>query len=373
MTPFYKRGVFALLFFSLSLLADNIPYYKHDFREENAIFYLKGSFYPKTNRLALDTFEKEWDVLPQFKQNNIAYGTLYGDVHYNIESWKIGAFYENGMFLSFNKGFGETWYKTNKDFNTLLHFQNINTQLESTQISGKGLYYKIGGLFVYKYFKPVDNHYIGMKLKVFGSDEVQDIKLSGLNTQQRFIGAFDYWYKQKNYISKRDVTADAPNGYGYSVDLEYIYSNEFLYLYGGVMNVTGKIYYDSATKMHYDFDSQTTYRGQDGYNHRRPFGKGYYKDQHYSINMPIYYRGVLDIAPKSSFSIGDNMEGYKDAVFNELYLTVQPLSFIRLKTGYIYEAKTAVFGVYLKHFSMEISNNFSFSQQVLQANVHVWF
>ena len=373
MTQFFKRGAYALLFFFLSLSAQNIPYCKHDFREKSDTYHIVASFYPKTNELELNTFDKKWDVMPQFKQDNIAYGTLYGDVHYTNKDWKIGMFYENGMFLSFNKGFGETWYKTDKDFNTLLHFQDINTKLESVPIRGNGVYYKIGGLFLQKSFEPFTHHYVAVKLKLFGSNEVQEIALSGLNTRQRFIGAFDYWYKRRNYISKEEPTAEDLNGYGYSVDLEYIYSNDLFYFYGGVMNVAGKIRYDSATKMHYEFDSQTTYRGKDGYNHRKPFGQGYYIDQKLSVDMPIYYRSAFDISPENFFSFGDNMEGYKGTFFNELYFTVQPFAHVRLKAGYIYEAKTTVFGVYLKHLSIEISNNFSFSQQIVEATVHVRF
>jgi hypothetical protein len=39
----------------------------------------------------------------------------------------------------------------------------------------------------------------------------------------------------------------------------------------------------------------------------------------------------------------------------------------------MYEAKTVIFGANFNHFQVEISNNFSFSQQVMQAKVHIWF
>lgn len=368
-----KRSLYALLFLPFFLFAQNIPYFKHDFREKDDTYHIKASFYPKTNRLELDTFEQDWDVMPQFKQDNIAFGTLYGDIHYNLGSIKFGAFYENAMFISFDKGFGETWFKTDKDFNTLLHFEDINTKLEATPIGGKGLYYKIGGLFLQKSFEPLQDHFVALKLKVFGSDELQEIALGGFNTQERFIGAFDYYYKRENHISKKSATADELNGYGYSVDLEYIYNDEHLYLYGGLMNLLGTIHYNSATKMHYEFDSKTIYKGEDGYNHRRPFGKGYYKDTKHKIEMPMYYRGVVDVAPKSFFSFGDSIEGYKKELFNELYITMRFATAMRIKVGYIYEAKTSVFGVYFKNFSAEITNNFSFSQQIMQANIHVRF
>lgn len=368
-----KRSLYALLFLPFILCSRQIDYYKNDFRERNDTFHLKASFYPKSNQLKLDTFEEKWNVIPRFKRNNIAFGTLYGDIHYNFGSVKAGVFYENGMFVSFNKGFGKTWYATDKDFNTLLHFQNINTQLEPTPISGEGIYYKIGGVFLQKSFKLAQYHFFALKLKLFGSDEVQDITLGGLNTKERFIGAFDYYYKRHNYISKRQATAKAIDGYGYSIDVEYIYNNDFLYLYGGIMNLGGRIYYDSVTRMHYEFDSQTVYKGEDGYNHRKPFGSGYYKDDEFYVDMPTYYKGVIDIAPNRFFSFGDNIEGYKKTVFNELYISLQPFSRVRLKSGYIFEAKTAVFGIYFRNISMEISNNFSFSQQIMQANIHVWF
>ena len=311
--------------------------------------------------------------MPNHTQNNIAFGTVYADVYYAFESFKIGAFYEQTALVELNDGFIETLFYAKNDFNTFLHLDTINTQLRDVTLEGSANYYKTKGMYIQKIFSVQHTHFISLKAKLLLSDEIQDIKLDGSNTQARFEAGFDYYYRTKNYVSHNEGGSDSSYGYGYGFDLEYIYNNEALYIYAGLLNIGATLYWDGINKMHYDFDSKTIYLGKDGYNHRKPFGVGYYKyDINYKQDLPMFYRGSLNYEFNTIVSLGANLNGYKEYYFNELYCNIK-LYNTRWKVGYINEASTLIFGAYFDHFNVEISNNFSFSQQVMQAKIDFWF
>ena len=367
-----RRGVIlTLLLFTQVLFG--IDYYEYDFRDRNNTYHARASFNPKSNKLQLNIFDNKWSVLPTHTQNNCAYGGVYYDFYYNYESYKIGIFRQEEALIYLNDGFIQTLYQSNNDFNTFLHKNNLNTQITDTKIEGYINYYKLKGMYLQKVFQLNKEQALSAKLKLFIADDGQEANINGHNTQQRFVANLNYYYRAKNYISKRTSSYTTSDGYGYSLDLEYIYNKEALYIYAGLLNIGGIIYWDGISQMYYNFDSQTVYLGDDGYNHRKAFGIGYYKDGvKHQQHLPIFYRASIDYQFLNFFSLGNNISGYKDVIFNEPYVTIK-LYNSRYKVGYMYEGKTAIFAAYFKYFKVEISNNFSFSQQIMQAKVHIWF
>jgi len=368
-----RRGVLVTLLLFFTPLLYGVDYYEHDFRDSNNTFHIRASLNPKSNELQLNIFDQTWDVMPTHVQDNYAYGSIYFDAYYNFETWKIGIFADQSASIYLNDGFIQTLYQSNNDFNTFLHNSTINTQLSKTDIDGFTNYYDIKGLYLQKLLSLSPYHTISAKVKFFVSDDIQNVDINGYNTQERFVANLEYYYRKENYISHRTSDETTSKGYGYSIDLEYIYNKERLYIYAGLLNIGGIIYWDNISKMTYFFDSQTVYVGADGYNHRKPFGVGKYEDNvKYKQYLPMFYKGTIDYALYSFLSIGNNLSGYKDVVFNEPYVTLKVYN-SRYKVGYMYEANTAIFAAYFQHFKVEISNNFSFSQQVMQAKVHIWF
>jgi len=377
-----RKGIFSFpalrgsVFIALSLFFTSlysVEYYEHDFRDINNTFHIRASLNPKSNKLQLNIFDQHWDIMPTHIQDNYAYGSIYFDAYYAYETLKLGVFAEKSASIYLNDGFVQTLFQSNNDFNTFLHNSSINTQLSKTDIDGYTNYYDIKGFYLQKLFLLNKYHTLSTKLKFFVSDDVQNVDINGYNTQDRFLANLEYYYRKKNYISHRTADETTAKGYGYSIDLEYIYNKEKLYIYAGLLNLGGIIYWDDISKMSYIFDSQTVYIGDDGYSHRKPFGIGRYEDHiNYKQHLPMFYRASIDYAFYDYLSVGNNLSGYKDVVFNEPYITFRVYN-SRYKVGYMYEANTAIFAAYFQHFKVEISNNFSFSQQVMQAKVHIWF
>jgi len=366
-----KGALLAPFFFTTTLYG--VQYYQYDFRDHNNTFHIKGLLDPKSNKLKLNIFDHTWESMPLYAKDNYAFGGLYFDAYYVYNGYKIGAFSEERASIYFNDGFVKTLYSSNSDFNTFLHMDDIYTKIDPTLLKGSTNAYKIKGAYLEKIFQIQQNHFLSAKLKLYVADDVQNLVIEGTNTQERFQGTLEYYYCKENYVSGRTSEETTSQGYGYSMDLAYIYNKEKLYIYAGLFNIGGVIYWNNISKMEYVFDSDTVYVGEDGYNHRKPFGIGSYQDNvSYTQYLPLFYRASFDYALFENFSFGNNLSGYRSVVFNEPYVTMK-LYNTRWKLGYMYEAKTVMFGAYFNHFQVEISNNFSFSQQVMQAKVHIWF
>ena len=363
----------ASLFLSFGSTLFAIDYLENDFRDINNTTHIRGILNPKSDNLALNVFEYEWVVMPQHKKNNTAFGTLYFDMYYNFNSFKLGVFEERTSSIEANSGFIQTWYKSSKDFNIFLHKNDIGQEIDYTDISGDVNYYDTRGVYLQKVFSLNQYNFLSVKLKFYYANDIQNITLDGYNTKDRFQASFDYYYSDKNYISNNDDHDKNYNGYGYGFDVEYIYNKDKLYIYAGLLNIGGHINWKGISKMHYDFDSETIYLGEDGYNHKRPFGVGKYSyNINYNQELPLFYRGSFDYKVTNNISIGNNLNGYNSVVFNEVYLNTK-IYHGRYKVGYIYEIKSFIFGAYFKYFKVEISNNFGLSNKVMQAKLHLYF
>lgn len=123
--------------------------------------------------------------------------------------------------------------------------------------------------------------------------------------------------------------------------------------------------------MHYDFDSQTIYLGEDGYNHYKQFGSGYYKfDINYKQKIPFYSKATIDYSIKDDISLGHNFQAFNRIYCNEPYITYA-LASKKFKLGYSIESQNINFGLYLKYISIEVSNNLSMDENVIGAKYHI--
>lgn len=360
------RLLYAVLLFSplSSLLAQN--FLENDFRDYNATYNFQASLDAKSNELFFNTFDKKWNTLPSHSKENKAFGELSLSAFISFDAWRVGAFNQKLAQIGINDGFIETWYAADKDFFTLLGMSDINQELRPSPISGSGVYISSSGLFLQKMITLNSKHHISMKTKLHVSDDLQSIKIKGKSDSEGFKGSLDYCYAQENLVSKRPDRDDS-KGLGYSVDIEYIYDNDTFYIYLGVFNLHSFIYYQDVTLMHYDFDSQIVYEGEDGYKHSKPFGVGYYKDNiSLKQKIPQYYKGSINYQHSSKISIGNNVNIYDQLFYNEPYLNVK-LGDGRYKLGYVLESKEFVFASYFENMSFSVSNRFGSDNNLLVA------
>jgi hypothetical protein len=350
-----------------------LSYLKNDFRDTNNTFNFKASLDAKSDALAFDIFEQEWQKVPAHKKNNRALGNNYYEAYLELGSLNIGVFKQEQMQISMSDGFIDTWYASSKDFLSLLLNKNIYQDINPASLQSSANHYKSYGLFIQKIFTLNSRHHLSLKLKLHNANELNHIKVEGTTDTEKFQGSFDYYYSGENLISNAPNRSDSSKGIGYGVDIEYIYANEVIYLYAGVFNLASKIYWENVSLMHYDFDSEVIYMGSDGYNHYRPFGTGKYEyNMEFTQKLPEYYRATLDYALSEELSLGDNLDIYDGVTYNEIYANARVYGG-RYKLGYIVENQNLIFGAYYKYLSLEISNSFGSSNDILQANCTISF
>jgi len=360
---------------SLLLYTDSyaLSFLKNDFRDTNNTFNFKASLDAKSNALAFDVFEQEWQKAPEHKTNNRALGNNYYEAYLELGSLNIGVFKQEQVQISMSDGFIDTWHASNRDFLSLLLNKNVYQDIDPASLQSSANHYKSYGLFIQKIFTLNSKHHFSAKLRLHYADRLNYIEVEGETNREKFQGSFDYYYSGENLISNAPNRSDTAKGLGYGIDLEYIYADESLYFYVGVFNLASHIYWENVDLMHYDFDSEVIYMGSDGYNHYRPFGTGKYEyDVDFTQKLPEYYKATLNYALSENFSLGDNLDIYDGVTYNEVYGNTKVYGG-RYKLGYIIENQNVVFGAYFKYISVEISNSFGTANDILQANCKISF
>lgn len=272
-----------------------------------------------------------------------------------------------------NNGFIQTWFEASEDFSTLLNKSDIGNSIDYTKIKGNANYFNTLGFFLQKDFTYKKYHHFAIKSKFYGAKDIEYLKVKGENSNEQFKLSLDYYYSKRNRISKNNSHDNSYSGYGYGFDLEYIYKNKNLYIYSGILNILGTIHWSSISKMHYDLNSNTIYKDDNGFNKVRPFGIGSYKQNiNYKQKLPLYYKSTIDYKIANSSYLGNNLIGNKNTIFNEIYLRKEFKNFA-FKTGYIIENKNMNFTLAMPNVKIHISNNFSFSNTILQASYKIDF
>lgn len=263
----------------------------------------------------------------------------------------------------------ETLVYVKKDFFKLLRVNTINNDLTESLIRGNGNYFSGSGFFLQKIFQPTLKHFLSIKLKFNYARKLQNLKINGKTNNERFSGSLDYYYSEENYITKGNTKSKKAYGLGYGIDIEYIYHHDKLYVYLGAFNIGSYIYWKNATFMHYDFDSNIVYEGDDGFTHSRPFGVGYYKyNVSFKQKIPHFYKTSLEYKIGNNILLGHNLNIYDSMYMNEPTIGYES-RYATYKLGYVYENSEAIFSVYSKYMIFQISNKFSKDNDVIRVNL----
>lgn len=368
---FFKKipaGIFFFIF--IDLYATNFT--PNSFLDKKNSYHLKTNIDIKSDNLPLDTFEDKWTTLPIHKKENSLFGNISLDTYYNFDSFKIGLLKEYSLNINMNSGFIQTWYHANRDFDTLLHTSNIGQSVFSKQIEASLNYYEVEGLYLQKIFYPKKDNFLSLKLKLLKGKEFQNLDVKGTNTNNRFQTSFDYYYSDKNYISKNNKNSDY-NANGYGIDLEYIYTSQNFYTHIGLYNIFGYLYWDGITKMHYDLDSQTIYIGEDGFNHQKPFGVGYYKyNTKYKQKLNRYSKIDLAYSLNEHFILSNTIDIHENNIYNNMAILYKNYNNF-YKIGYIKELEKTNIGLYFENISFELFNSFNLKDNLLLLNLHFTF
>jgi hypothetical protein len=359
------RVVFlTLLFTSQILFAQN--YYFHDFRDANSSYKLNAVLDVKSDNLPLDFFESDWKDYDKRKKDNSAFGVASIEVSAILNNFTFGVFRQKTSNIYMNNGLIETIYESDKSFSNILGNSDIYKNLEDGPIRGKANDFDSFGVFFEKKIKLKKYHYLMAKLKLHYATGLNNIHIKGHTTDSNYKATVDYYYSDKNLLSNAKNQSSDTRGYGYTLDVSYIYQQDKIYFFLGAYNLASYIYWKNISLMHYDLDSETIYVGEDGYNHYKPFGVGYYKyNIGYKQKVPSYLKSSINYDFMSHLAFGDNISIYDKMHYNELYtnLKVGPA---RYKLGYVVENYNLIFGFYYKKLLFEMSRGFELSNKILQ-------
>ncbi len=317
----------------------------------------------KSDSLKLNTFDKKWQTLPKHQNKNSAIAKLSYRIDYKRGSYKLSFFKKRELEMMVNDGFIQTWYEVDKNFNKLLRSEDIGKKIPKFNIIGWLNYYDIKGVALQKSFF-YKNHNFFITANLFKAKDMQYLRVCGKNSKY-FKTSFDYYYSNKNYISKNKNHDNIYSGKGWGVDISYLYKSLKYTFFISVLNINSFIDWKSITFMHYDFNSNTIYKGSDGYNHKKPFGKGYYKyNIDYKQKIPIQKKIIFEYKIKENIIIGDKLELYKQVNFNQIYTQFNYHN-ISYKVGALYKDRVLLFGIKYKYFYIDISNNLNTNNRVI--------
>ena len=330
------------------------------------LFAYKFNIYSDINfysdKLYFDVFSSKWKSMPSDKNINRVLDFSKTGIEYKNFGIKL----ESDGIIKINRGFIETWYWAREDFNTLLKRSDIGYYITTPKIYGILNYAE----YYAAYFK-TNSQNIRIVFNFLKGKRLDYIKVNGTNNKNRFLADLVYVYTGRNFITNTCNGGDF-SGYGMGIDMssEYRYKNFFAFL--GVYNILGFIDWRGVNYMYYHFDSNTTYVGEDGYLHQKPFGVGYYK-RSYSFfqKLPIFFKYNLVYNLKKT-NMGSSGIFSSGNFFNMPFLEYKIKSFF-IKTGYILESKMMVFGVKRKNWMIEFSKNLKLHSKALKFLLNVNF
>ena len=356
------------LLFSSSLNAVDFLY--NDFSSDKDHFSLILSADIKTKNLSLSPLEKDSKDIYEIDSTKKAingYGKDYYAFAYNFSHFQFGIFKAREIRVDVTSGLNGAWSSAEEDFFLFLS-QKYDVEEDSRSVDGDFSYYNSYGFFLQNYWKLTKNTSLNLRVKFHNATNMDTIKVRGTQ-EEYFVASLDHYYVKKNLLTTQKVDSPHAQGYGYSLDLEYTYHPDDFYLYIGFTNIESFIFWKNLSFMHYDFDSEVIYVGDDGYNHYKPFGQGEYKyDVSYTQRLPFYTTLSMDYRYNEQFAFGSLTQyHHKDLYFNELFTRYKN----RYKLGYIIENQVMTFGFYLSNFSLELSNLLSKSKNSFVATIKI--
>ena len=353
-----------LLFTTSTLFSQS--YYAHDFRDYNTTYKFNTILDIKSDNLPIDFFDTNWKDYDKRKKDNSAFGVASTSLSMKLDYFTLGLFGQKISDIYMNNGLVETLYESDKSFANILQNSSIYENLDDGPIKGKANDFDSVGIFLEKKIHFAKYYYVMAKLKLHYAKNLNYININGEATNKNFVATIDYYYSGTNYISNAKNVSNEAWGYGYSLDLSYIYHRDKIYFFVGAYNLESFIYWKNVAFMHYDLDSKTIYKGSDGYNHYKPFGVGYYQyNVTYKQRISSYFKTSVNYDFMSHLAFGDNISIYDRMSYNEIYTNLKIAS-SRYKLGYIVENSNLIFGFYYRKFLFEISRGFERSNKILQ-------
>ena len=336
-------------FFPLFLFASNIS--------------LKTEINLYSDSLYFDVFDNEWNSIPSTKSINRAINYSYAEVAYNVDNnVSFGYKYNSFANIKINKGFIETWYYADSDFNTLLKRSDIYVNITEPNIYGLLNYCVTDGVFIRKNFKNLK-----ITLNLYRGKNLEYLKVNGNNTNERFVADLKYYYSSRNFVTHKYEDDDYYEGYGGGVDIEYENKFKNIKYKVGLYNILGFLKWKSVTYLEYHFDSDTKYIGDDGYYHYKPFGVGkYYTNVSFYQRLPKFLK--YSVSYKKNIEIGDNGLYSTGARYDELYAIYK-----HIKLGYVPQTKNAIFGLIFRNFRMEASSDIKKHSKLIKLNLEIKF
>jgi len=323
--------------FPLFLFASSV-----NFKSESSVY---------SDKLYFDIFEGKWKSLPSNEPLNRGIALSKSELYVSDSGIEFGFGYDISGLSKINRGFIQTWYYAQSDFDTLLKESDIGSKITDTKIYGKLNYAQYSRFFIRKVFA-ISNSEFKISANVLRGKQLQYMDVNGTNTPDRFVADLRYYYTDRNLVSHNYEDDKDYYGDGFGLDLEYRFSYKKFAFFAGVYNLFGFIDWKSITYMEYHFDSQTKYVGDDGYYHYRPFGVGkYVVDTTFHQKLPVFVKYAFEYK-KELLKFGDNGLFSQGARFDELYV-----GYRGLKIGYVPQSKNMIYGIYTDSFSAEISNS----------------
>jgi len=281
--------------------------------------------------------------MPSNKSMNRALGFSKAGIEYQ----NFGIKYESDGIIKINRGFIQTWYYASSDFNTLLKRSDIGYYITTPEIFGVMNYSEYYGFYYHQTFKGVNVYFNFLK-----GNRLIYIKTTGSNTKNRFLADLEFYYSGKNFITNT-YNGDDFSAYGFGIDITKEGKYKDFYFRGGVYNIFGFIDWKSVNYMYYHFDSNTTYVGEDGYLHQKPFGVGYYKkDINFYQKLPLFFKYNFEY--KSRFGL-EGIYSLNNR-FNLPYFRYFIHRFF-VKIGIVLENKNIFFGFGKRNWSVEFSRD----------------
>ena len=308
-----------------------------------------------SDKLYLDIFDKKWKSIPSKKPLNIAIDYSNLRIFLFDDKFLMGVGYNSEGVVKINRGFIETWYYADKDFNTLLKRSNIGYYITTPKIYGILNYSQFNSFFVGKKYKNFN-----IEFSIIRGKLLQYMEVNGFNYKNHFVADLVYYYSDKNFLMEKYLKSDNYTGVGYSISANFYKNfntfNVFLEFY----NILGVIRWSDIILMKYHFDSNTKYIGDDGYYHYRPFGVGKFIKTNFYQKLPFFVKYKLKKQFKNFYLMDEGLYS-SGSRFDTLFVGKGIF-----KIGFVPQIKNIVFGMEGKRYNMEVSNNIKYHSKFIK-------
>jgi len=318
-----------------------------------------------SDQLKFDVFNDKWDSLPSKKEMNHLIDHSYFQASYSQNGYVFGMDYFSDGIVKLNRGFIETWYYGENNFFTILKKSDLGYYVTDPSLYALMNYSEYVSVFAGKRFE-FKNSSFQVRFHILKGVKLHYIKLTGSNTNDRFLADLEYYYTDENILTG-DYNNQSSDSIGTKIDISYRYKKGRWEFFAGADNILGFIKWKNIAYMYYNFDSNTKYIGDDGYYHYRPFGVGKYTyGVTYTQKLPYFINYAFSYSFSKHFKIGDEGIYSYGGYYNLFYGLYRHFKF-----GYIPENGNIVLGTVWNGFKLELSNNIKEHSTLIKALLEI--